>query len=307
MNKCPLSYLPCESNDFSEQGLKKISRSLSTLKTLPFDASELRQEAMQRASRLSIQGVQPKISAVLNLKESRFDIVDAKGRFILKPQSDFPEIPENEDLTMHLAQIAGMKVPLHGLIYAKDRSLVYFIQRFDRQGRSKKIHVEDFAQLMGANRETKYSSSMEKVANILDHFCTFPMVEKVELFKRTIFNFLVGNEDMHLKNFSLIVQDDIVQLAPVYDFLNSTIVLKDPEEIALPLDGKKRGLSYKTLVRYFGQERLGIETKVVEEQLTKFAQILPIWFDWINRSFLSPELRRRYESVVESRAAILRL
>lgn len=305
MNRCPLTYKPCGSDKFSQEGLRKISPKLLRLQDLPFDAQGLRLEAMSRAGRLSIQGVQPKISAVLSIKKSSFELVDINGRFILKPQTDFPELPQNEDLTMHLAHISGLNVPLHGLIYAKDQSLVYFIKRFDRQGRSKKIHTEDFAQLSGANRQTKYNSSMEKLVSLIETFCTFPMVEKAELFRRTIFNYLVGNEDMHLKNFSIITLDGVNRMAPVYDFVNSTIVLKNPEEIALPLNGKKRGLNRKAFVTYFGQERLGLEPKVIEEILENYARILHQWFEWIDRSFLSSLYKEKYQQVVQDRAAKL--
>jgi serine/threonine-protein kinase HipA len=306
MNRCPITYELTGSNKFSAEGLKKLSRKLSDLKDLTLDAKGLRQEAMRMASKLSIQGVQPKLSAVLSIKDQQFELVDSKGKFILKPQTDFPELPENEDLTMHLAETAGFKVPLHGLIYAQDQSLVYFIQRFDRKGQGK-IATEDFAQLAGESRETKYSFSMERLVSIIEKFCTFPVVEKSELFKRTIFNYLVGNEDMHLKNFSIIVLDGLVRLAPVYDFLNSTIVLRDPEEIALPLDGKKRGLTRKTFLKYFGEERLGLEQKVIDEHMQSFGKLLPTWSNWVDKSFLSPEFREKYKTIIQSRAAILQL
>lgn len=306
MNKCPITYEPTGAKKFSSEGLKKISNKLMDLKDLTLDAKGLRQEAMKMASKISIQGVQPKLSAVLSIKDQQFTLVDSKGKFILKPQTDFPELPENEDLTMHLAETAGFNVPLHGLIYAQDQSLVYFIQRFDRKGHNK-IATEDFAQLAGESRETKYSFSMEKLVSIIEKFCTFPVVEKSELFKRTIFNYLVGNEDMHLKNFSVIVLDGLVRLAPVYDFVNSTIVLRDPEEIALPLDRKKRGLTRKTLLKYFGEERLGLEQKVIDEHMQNFTNLLPIWSQWVDKSFLSPEFQKKYKAIIQSRAAILQL
>jgi serine/threonine-protein kinase HipA len=220
----------------------------------------------------------------------------------------WPQIPENEDLTMRLAEISGMEVPLHGMVYARDQSLVYFIARFDRYGRSlQKVAVEDFAQLLGESRDTKYNSSMEKTIGVIERYCTFPVVEKSKLFARTIFNFLVGNEDMHLKNFSLIRDRDLVRMAPVYDFVNSTIVLKDPEEIALPLNGKKRNLTRRMLVEYFGVERMALESKVIDDHLERFAKDLTTWFAWIERSFLSDDLKAKYRQIVESRAKVLDL
>src|SRR4030042_3559984 len=105
---------------------------------------------------------------------------------------------------MRLAAIAGLEVPLHGMVYARDGSLTYFIRRFDRVRRKGKLATEDFAQLQGKSRDTKYDSSMEQVTRTIEEFCTFLLIEKAKLFRLTIFSFVVGNEDMHLKNFSLI-------------------------------------------------------------------------------------------------------
>ena len=92
--------------------------------------------------------MQPKLSARLNVKEQQFDLCDRDGRYILNPQiAEYREVPENEDLTMRLASLAGIEVPLHGLLYGRNKELTCFIRRFDRKGRKSKIHVEDFAQL----------------------------------------------------------------------------------------------------------------------------------------------------------------
>ena len=176
---------------------------------------------------MSIQGVQPKLSAVLSVKEQVFKVTDRGGRYMIKPQHVvYPNLPENEAITMHLAKAAGIEVPVHGLMYSEDGTMSYFVRRFDRMGQAKKLAVEDFAQLSGHSRETKYSFSMEKLASILDDFCTFPVIEKAGLFKRSLFNFLVGNEDMHLKNFSLITRNQKIELAPGYDFLNTTVAFQ---------------------------------------------------------------------------------
>lgn len=146
------------------------------------------------------------------------------GRYILKPQSEYyEEIPENEALSMTLASMIGIQIPVHGLVYSKDGSMTYFVKRFDRKGHNQKVSLEDFAQLSGGTRETKYSSSMEKVAKIIELYCTFPKIELAKLFKLTLFNFLIGNEDMHLKNFSLITTNRKIMLSPAYDLINTTI------------------------------------------------------------------------------------
>ena len=307
MNRCPITYESCGDLLYSEKGLKLLSPVLKKLDLLSFSAEELRAEAMIRASKMSIQGVQPKLSAVLNIKDGRFDLVDKNGRYILKPQHHiFPELPQNEDLTMHLASIIGIDVPLHGMVYSKDHSLTYFIKRFDRKGQKDKVPVEDFAQLAGMSRDTKYNYSMEKLVKLIDDFCTFPAIEKTKLFKRVIFNYLVGNEDMHLKNYSIIVQNGKVELSPVYDFLNSTIILKgNIEEIALPLNGKKSKLNTEILINYFGKERCSLTDKIIEKNLDEIKTKLPEWFVFINNSFLTPAMKEKYSLLLQKRMKVL--
>jgi serine/threonine-protein kinase HipA len=228
--------------------------------------------------------------------------VNRGGQYILKPQSlDFPELPENEDVTMRMAAAVGIEVPVHGLVRSVDGSFSYFIKRFDREGRDR-MPVEDFAQLSGASRETKYDSSMEKVAAIIEQFCTFPALERVKLLERTLFSFLVGNEDMHLKNFSLITRNEKVELAPAYDFLNTTIALKGAkEEMALPVKGKKSKLTRNDLLNYFARERLQINERVVNDVLSRFAKAIPAWRELLDQSFLSAEAKQKYAALLTER------
>lgn len=306
--RCPITYEPIpDGTKYSARGLKKLSPNLTSLADLPFSAEEQRLEARKRAHKISIQGVQPKLSARLNVPENRFEIVDVGGKFILKPQNGlYPEIAENEDVTMRLAAIMGIETPFHGMVYSKDGSLTYFIRRFDREGRSGKLALEDFAQLSQHTRRTKYDFSMEKVAKIIDLHATFPLLEKKRLFERTLFNFLIGNEDMHLKNFSLITREGRIELAPAYDFLNSTIVLESSqEEIALSLSGKKRNLKRKDLVDYFGRQVLGLNEATVGEVMGRISEALPAWKELIEICFLSPKYKSDYLALLDKRAATL--
>ena len=224
MNRCPITYEPCGEARYSRAGLRLLSPNLERLNDFPYDAARQRQEAVVRGGKMSIQGVQPKLSVRLDAKAGVFVIVDQGGRFVLKPQHGvYPNLPENEGLTMHLAKLCGIEVPVSGIVRSVDGTWSYFVRRFDRTGHSRRVAVEDFAQLGGLSRETKYDFSMERLVGLLDTYCTFPAIEKVKLLKRSLFNFLVGNEDMHLKNFSLISRQGKVELAPAYDFLSTTV------------------------------------------------------------------------------------
>lgn len=307
MNRCPITYREIPSTArYSDEGLQRLSRRLMNMQDFPYSADEQIQEAIARASKMSIQGVQPKLSARLNVGEGMFEIIDTGGTYILKPQIHFPEVPQNEGLTMKLAEAAGIEVPLNGLVYSKDNSLTYFIRRFDRTGRKKKIPIEDFSQLLGMTRDDKYKSSMEQVVNVIDKHCTFPLVEKVKLFRLTLFNFLTGNEDMHLKNFSIIRRDGKVELSPAYDLVNTTIALPGVvEEIALPIGGKKRKLTKELLIEYFGKDRLKLRQPVMEDVLSGIAGAMPLWEETIGISFLSGKMKEKYFEVLSSRWKVL--
>lgn len=285
-----------------------LSKNLTRLNALPYTQDEQLHEAALRADKMSIQGVQPKLSASLNTRNEIFEIVDRGGEYILKPENSFyPELPANESLTMKLAESTGIEVPLNGMVCSSDGRFTYFIKRFDRYGKNKKLSVEDFAQLAGKSRETKYDYSMEKLIDLIDRFCTFPAIEKVKLFRLTIFNFLTGNEDMHLKNFSVLSREGKVELSPAYDLLNTTIALKDArEEVALSINGKKNNLTEHTLINYFAKERLRINDTIISLELKRLKDTLEVWDKLITVSFLSENMKQKYSKLVNQRRQRIR-
>jgi len=303
MNRCPITYELCGTEKYSEKGLRLIAPKLAALNDLPFTAAEQRQEAGNRARKLSIQGVQPKLSAVISVASQQFKIVDQFGNYIIKPQNDiFPELPENEDVTMRMAKVFGLEVPFHGLVYSKDGSLSYFIKRFDRYGKGKKYATEDFAQLTGNSRDTKYDFTMEKLVKVIDEYCTFPAVEKADFFKRVLFCFVTGNEDMHLKNFSVITKAGKTTLAPVYDFLNSSVSIRNPqEETALSLKGKKSNFKSEEWIDYFAKERLELNDKTIDTILSHMNKSVSRWIELVEMSFLSDAMKEKYLKLMDNR------
>ncbi|HQO09908.1 MAG TPA: HipA domain-containing protein [Clostridiales bacterium] len=302
MNRCPITYDEC-ADLYSKKGLSYLSPRLTGFEPLPYTAQEQRHEAASRAVKMSVQGVQPKLSARLSVKNEIFEVVDQNGTFIIKPQSDlYLQVPENEDLTMKMASVFGIDVPLTGLIYSKDGSLSYFIKRFDRYGKNKKYHVEDFAQLTNNTRDTKYNWSMEKLIPVIEKFCSFPMLEKRKLFRRILFCFLTGNEDMHLKNFSLITRSSKVELSPAYDLLNTTIATgKAVEEMALTLAGKKSKITGKLLFEYYAAEKMKLNEKTIKSEYQNLINTKPELEKLIGISFLTSEMKRKYLELLEER------
>jgi serine/threonine-protein kinase HipA len=318
LRRCPITYEPLAPDErlYSVAGLRRLARTLTHLDPLAFTAPELVHEAAARAARMSIGGVQPKVSAVLRPAEGRFEVVTTGGRWILKPDNPaYPEVPANEDLAMRLAAAAGVRTADHALVYARGEgggpagvpddgpgALVYAVRRFDRVGRGEKLAVEDFGQLLGLDRETKYDASMEKAAAAVDAFCTFPAVDRVELFRRTLVAFLTGNEDMHLKNLAVLTgRDGLRRLSPAYDLVASAAVLRDPQELALPVAGKRARLRREHLVDYYGRERLGLTDRVVDGVLADLAAAAPEWDRLVDRSFLSDEIRDRLRQILADR------
>ena len=147
---------------------------------------------------------------------------------------------------------------------------------------------------------------MERVAQVVDEYCSFPVVEKEKLFRRTVVAFLTGNEDMHVKNFSLITDNNVVRLSPAYDFVNSTIVLsRAREELALPLVGKKSNLRRDDLTDYFGRERLRLAKTVLDYALDQIADSIPEWRALIEASFLSAGTKSKYSALLDRRVSVM--
>lgn len=293
---------------YSQAGLRTLSPRLKTIEILDYDAEQQRRIAAEMAEKVSIQGVQPKFSAVLSPSTGEFQLVERGGRYILKPpHRDFPQVPENEAMTMDLARRAGVETPPFGLVRNIDGTYTYFIQRFDRRGKKKKIATEDFAQLSQESRQTKYRSSLEKVAGVVDEYCTFPLPEKLKLWRRVLVAYLTGNEDMHLKNYSLISENGKTTLSPAYDLLNTTIILERPkEETALPLNGKKAKLNRADFVDYYARQRLGLNPTVTVRILAELESVLPHWRARIERDpLLTDEHKTSYQDLVNRRAQVL--
>lgn len=306
MNICPITYEDCGEDLYSIQGLKLLSPKLKTLNVFDYSALEQLQQAAQMADKISIQGVQPKLSAILNISQSRFELVDIFGTYILKPQQlQYPELPENESISMKMAALSTIEIPVCGLIYSKDKSFSYFCKRFDRINKNEKLLTEDFAQLAMITRELKYDYTMEKLVKIIDQFCTFSLIEKRKLFKRVIFNFIIGNEDMHLKNYSLITRNRKIELSPAYDLVNTSIVIQTDEEIALKLAGKKKHLKRSDFIDYFGYQHLNLPKQILNDDLDFFYSLFPIYENLISISFLSHKLKEKYLDIISKRKNIL--
>lgn len=299
MKKCLFCYKPLNENeiDFHTSCSKKMFGT-ATPPILDFDQEEIEKLAKKIIVKsIAITGVQSKLSLQLekNIKEiPRLTIVGLYGDFILKPQSEqYAELPQNEDLTMHLAELIKIKTAKHTLIRLKTGELAYITGRFDRQN-GQKIAVEDLCQLSENLTEHKYRSSMEKVGKIVHQFTENKGFEIQRLFELVLFCYFTGNADMHLKNFSLIENTlGEYQLSPAYDLLNTKLVIKeDSEESALTINGRKNKLKRSDFDAL--AENFGIGEKSKQAIYKRFQKVQPQWIECVQNSFLSAEMKQQY-------------
>lgn len=275
---------------------------------LPYDHSQVRQLAKSVIrTQTTVPGVQAKLSMDIQRIEhtTRFTIVGLQGQFILKPQTEqYAELPEIEDVTMHLAEQAGIAVVPHCLARFADDRLVYLSKRIDRTTKGDKVPMEDLCQLSEQLTEYKYRGSYEQISKVIQRLSAAPMLDVVNFWQVVLFSWLVGNSDMHLKNFSLYAPKGSHVLSPAYDLVNTLAVMpSDPEELALNMNGKKRKIGWHDFVQ--AMTRSGVPEKVQENMRKRFVDVLPQWEETIRGSFLSAEMQERYLSIIAARMTCL--
>lgn len=269
------------------------------------EMAELAAQVVQR--HVAVPGVQPKLSLSLvknTLKDGpkgRLTVVGALGgQYIFKPpHDDYPEMPQNEHLTMRIAEAFGLPVVPSSLIRLSSGELAYITRRIDRKPDGEKIHMLDMFQILEAF--DKYKGSMEKVGKAITQYADNTLLDLSYFFELTVFCFLTGNNDMHLKNFSMIRQaNGTWGLAPAYDLLNVAIVNPtDAEELALTLDARKSKFNRSRFTE-FGQ-KLGLTARQINAVFNRLIRNRPVAEELISRCFLSEEYREKYRLLLHQR------
>lgn len=293
-------------NDFHRACSKKIFGTY-TVPELSYTRDDLTDLAKQVIrSQTTLTGVQAKLSLDINKgsrgEKERFTIVGLWGRYILKPQTDLYEhLPEVEDLTMHLAEIAKIKVVPHSLIRFADGELCYITRRIDRTDKGDKLPMEDMCQLTERLTEHKYKGSYEQISKAIQRFSSVPKLDLVNYWEQVVFSWITGNSDMHLKNFSLYSETmNKYVLTPAYDLLSTALVMpEDTEEMALTLNGKKRRIKRTDFVN--SMQMSGLENKVIENIFNKFHKVKNKWFEFIDISFLPDVMKEDYKTIIEEK------
>lgn len=305
-NRCLYCYETLDtSGDFHAACSKEFFGSPTPPK-IPYylnQMTELAKEVVERS--VTVPGVQAKLSMSLvedtkQKANTRLTVVGALGgSFIFKPPNEhFQEMPENEHVTMRMAEAMGIRVVPSSLIRLKSGELSYITKRIDRTADGEKIHMLDMFQITEAF--DKYKSSMEKVGKALHTYSNNTLLDKIFFFELAVFSFLTGNNDMHLKNFSMIEGPSGWVLAPSYDLLNVAILLlEDTEELALTLDGKKRKLNWGHFENLgLG---LGLTVKQIQGVKSRMFKNKSKATNWLDKSFLSNDMKDSYRNLLENR------
>lgn len=306
MNKCLYCYKPLADGevDFHKACARKIFES-TTVPTLPYTRANIKELAREIVTAsTTVTGVQAKLSLDIARghagEPQRFTIVGLWGRFILKPQTDrFANLPENEDLTMHMADAAGIKTVPHSLIRFADGELCYITRRVDRTKKGAKIAMEDMCQLSERLTEDKYKGSYERIAKLIRQHSSAPLLDVVNFWEVVLFSWMTGNADMHLKNFSLFRPADNYMLTPAYDLLSTALAMpEDAEELALTLNGKKKRIKREDFEKAMRDS--GMDEKAIANLFARFAKAIPKWHELINASFLPMDLQETYHDKIDT-------
>ncbi|MDL2261685.1 HipA domain-containing protein [Methanimicrococcus sp. OttesenSCG-928-J09] len=329
MKKCLFCYKELDPSDDDEDYhsacSKKIFGTVSP-PILPYTREQINELAFDVIrSQTALTGVQPKLSLDIHReknnkeektgsfspslkKTQRFTIVGLWGRYILKPQSEqYKNLPELEDVTMHLAELSKIKVVPHSLIRFADGELCYITKRIDRDEKGNKFYMEDMCQLTERMTEHKYKGSYEQIQKVIQQHSQKPNLDTISFCEQLIFCWLTGNADMHLKNFSLIKDSsNEYRLSPAYDMLATILAIpEDSEETALMLSGKKRKISKEDFEKMF--ETMKVDQKYRQSIYKNFRKTIPSWFDLIDRSFLPDEMKEKYKALVKERSEKMEL
>ena len=312
MTKCLYCYKELGANETGDYHSKCIKTFFEreSAPSLPYRLDEMAELAKQAVElSVTVPGVQPKLSlgwiksTLENGRNGRLTIMDAlEGMYILKPQNiDYEQMPENEHLSMKLAELFRIETVPSNMIRLSTGELCYITKRIDRKKDSSKVHMIDFLQIL--ELEDKYLGTMENVGKRIGELSANTQMDKLRFFELALFNFIIGNNDMHLKNFSMCLSEIGWVLSPAYDLLNVKIILpKDYDDTALLLGGKRKNFDKG----YFN--RFGAVLKLNEKQINTIYKKLNTWLpqalELIDISFIDDNKKAQYKILINQRTQL---
>ena len=297
-NRCLCCHKPVETNERYHP--RCLNRLFDTARQpqIPFGVADLPAIVIKAEGRMSISGVQAKVSIRLDKATGTIESVATGGTHILKPESDrFPLLPQNENLCMNMAEELGMRVPPHGLFAMSDGKLCYIIKRFDRADDGSKIPNETAFQILGP--ADKYTGSLEQIGKAIRTHAANVGLDTIDFFERALFCFLTGNGDMHMKNWALLGQGKDIAIAPCYDLVSSNIYIENEPDSALTINAKKNKLKradFEALAK-----NLRIDAKAAANVFDKLERAKETLREMIANSELRADLRQELMSVLGKR------
>lgn len=261
----------------------------------------------------TVPGVQKKLSLhlVSDGSKPRLTLVNYPTGYILKPQvEELEALPESEQLIMEMADMAGISTVPHALIKGSG-GLAYITKRVDRNLTKDNIEMlamEDFCQLELRLTEDKYRGSYERCAKIIKKYSSRIGIDITEFYIRLVFCFIVGNSDMHLKNFSLIETTEGSQeyvLSPAYDLLPVNANLpEDKEQFALTMNGKKMHILKGDFLKF--ASTCDIPRKTAIKLIQNLVSYTPKWLKMCDDSILPDDLKERLRQIIIERTEVLK-
>ena len=308
MSKCLYCYREGAEGGFHPACARKFFGS-AIVPELPYtrdNMSELAKKVIRAST--SVTGVQAKMSLDVNRggknQPKKFTIVGLWGKYIFKPQSDnYRSLPELEDLTMKMAEAAGIRTVKHTLIRLADGELGYLTERIDRGKHGEKISMLDMCQLSNRLTEHKYYGTYPQLAETIKQYSSAPLLDIQRFWEVVLFSWMTGNSDMHSKNFSLIdMGSREYTLAPAYDLL--AVLLddtSDTEEMAMTLKvgGTKTGFTRTDFLDAMLYS--GVNESVAVKMMDRLVTFLPEWEELIDNSFLPEDMKIKYKAILTER------
>lgn len=287
---------------------------IAKLPEIAIDDKTLNQLASETINQgFTVPGVQKKLSLHLasDGKEPRLTLVNFPTGYILKPQvAEFKALPESEQLIMSMADMAGISTVPHALIKG-NTGLAYITKRIDRHLKGNQLEMlamEDFCQLDQRLTEDKYKGSYERCAKIIKQYSSRVGIDITEFFIRLAFCFIVGNSDMHLKNFSLIETAEgsgEYVLSPAYDLLPvNAIIPADKEQFALAMNGRKANVRKSDFLKL--AENCDITLSTAKKLIQSVVRHSPKWMEMCDKSLLPSELKKRLNKIIAERTDCLK-
>lgn len=300
---CLICLKPTRGDDYHPECCKTLFGTKAP-PILNLNLAQLNAAAVAMVGKMSLSGVQEKVSLQLSEDRTTLRVAQSGGRYILKPQpTAFPALPQNEHLTMCLASLAKISTPPFGLIRLNDGALVYVVKRFDRIDDGTKLAVEDFCQLSETPLRDKYKGSAELCVRLLRKYASEPLIECRKLFQVLVFGWWTANGDMHLKNISIITNlDGTRTLTPAYDLVCTKVAIPTDDSMALVMQGRNKNLTRKNWLDFASYSEIrGAAERLLADQVGALDQAIEL----VRRSFLPKEMREAYENVLRERTETL--